>query len=421
MAESESSGDGAKGSTGVRASLSLLRRNRDFRRLYFAQIISFGGDWFTWVAIASLVLELTGSVMTLALSVVVQELPFFLISPLGGALADRLDRRKLMVITDLSRAVLCLGFLFVGSTDTLWIAFIILGAISGLAAIFDPAASAAVPNLVDNEDLATANSLAGSAWGTMLAVGAAIGGLVVATMGRDVAFVADAASFAASAALLWGIRRSFSEERSHEEHPGVLEATRETIRYAREDHRVLAFLSVKAGFGIAGGVIVLVSFYATNVFHAGDVGIGVLMAARGVGALVGPFVGRWYAGSDDRRLFPAIGIALVVFGVSYAALGFAPSLLLGAVAICCAHLGGGTQWALSTYGLQKTTQDHIRGRVFAVDYALITLSFTFSSLIAGVCAEAFGPRWTAVGLGATAVCWAGTWWFTTKRVRSLPL
>jgi MFS family permease len=332
-----------------------------------------------------------------------------------------LDRRKLMVITDLSRAVLCLGFLFVGSTDTLWIAFIILGAISGLAAIFDPAASAAVPNLVDNEDLATANSLAGSAWGTMLAVGAAIGGLVVATMGRDVAFVADAASFAASAALLWGIRRSFSEERSHEEHPGVLEATRETIRYAREDHRVLAFLSVKAGFGIAGGVIVLVSFYATNVFHAGDVGIGVLMAARGVGALVGPFVGRWYAGSDDRRLFPAIGIALVVFGVSYAALGFAPSLLLGAVAICCAHLGGGTQWALSTYGLQKTTQDHIRGRVFAVDYALITLSFTFSSLIAGVCAEAFGPRWTAVGLGATAVCWAGTWWFTTKRVRSLPL
>ena len=416
MAESESE-DTPSARPGVRESWSLLRRNPDFRNLYLASIISFGGDWFTWVAIASLVLELTGSAMTLALSVVAQELPFFLISPIGGMLADRLDRRKIMVVTDLLRAVLCLGFLLVGSTDTLWIAFIILGAISGLAAIFDPASSAAVPNLVDEEDLSTANTLAGSAWGTMLAVGAAIGGLVVATVGRDVAFIVDAVSFAASAALLWRIRGSLSQERDHEEHPGLIEATRETFAYSREDHRVLAFLSVKGGFGLAGGVIVLISVFSVQEFGSGDGGIGLLMAARGIGALVGPFVGRWYAGPDDRRLFPAIGIALAVFGVSYAALGLAPGLAAGAFAIFMAHLGGGTQWALSTYGLQRTTDDHIRGRVFAFDYALITLSFTISSILAGVCAEAFGPRPTAVGLGFIAVCWSAVWWRATRTVR----
>lgn len=415
MAERESAGSGA------RAAFSLLRRNRDFRKVYVASIISFGGDWFTWVAIADLVLELTGNAMTLALSVVVQELPFFVMSPIGGVLADRMNRKMLMVVTDLARAVLALGFLFVGDAASLWIAFVILGCISGLAAIFDPAASSAVPNLVDDDDLATANTLTGSAWGMMLAVGAAVGAAVVATLGRDVAFLVDAASFALSAWLLWSVRRSFAERREATEHPGVIEATRETLRYARKDHRVLAFLSVKAGFGIGGGVIVLIAVFAHEVFEAGAIGIGVLMAARGVGAVLGPFIGRWYAGPDDRRLYPAIGIALTVFGVSYAMLGLAPALGFAAAVIFCAHLGGGTQWALSTYGLQRTTDDYIRGRVFSVDYALITLSFTISNVAAGACAEVFGPRPTAVGLGIVAMGWAAAWWFATKRVRREPL
>lgn len=400
---------------GLRAGIALLGRNPDFRRLYLASFISLGGDWFLLVALFALALELTGSALSVALLVVSQEIPFFLMSPVGGALADRLDRRRLMVACDLLRAALCLGFLLVGDAGSMWIAYLLLAAISSLSAVFDPASSAAFPNLVDPEDLGPANALFGSLWGTMLALGAAAGGVVAATLGRDAAFVVDAASFAASGLLLARIHRPFSGPRDPDaEHPGIVEATIEAARYARSDHRVLALLAVKAGFGLAAGVMVLLSVFAEHVYRAGAIGIGVLMAARGVGALVGPFLGRRAAGPRDRRLFHAIGMALAVFGVGYALLGLMPSLLLGAVTVALAHLGGGAQWMLSTYGLQRITPDEVRGRIFAIDYALITLTLTVSSLVTAWAASAFGERPTAIGTGLAALAYAAVWsWLTT--------
>ena len=221
-----------------------------------------------------------------------------------------------------------------------------------------------------------------------------------------------------SAWLLWRVHRAFSEERDeHVEHPGVLEATRETAAYARRDHRVLALLGVKAGFGLAAGVLVLIAVFATDVFHEGDIGIGLLMASRGVGALIGPFLGRSIAGADDRRLFSAIGLALAVFGTSYILFGFSPSLLVAAPIVLCAHLGGGAQWTLSTYGLQRLTPDRIRGRIFAFDYALVTLSLGLSSLLAGWLADTVGPRPAVIGLGGVALAWGATWWVLTRDIR----
>jgi MFS family permease len=404
--------------TGARASLALLGRNADFRRLYAAQLISFGGDWFMTVALFGLVNRLTGSALFVALTITVPELAFFLLSPIGGALADRVDRRRLMIGADLARATLCLPLLLVDSPDTVWLVFVLLAAISVFTACFEPASSAAIPNVVDPEDLAAANSLVGSAWGTMLAVGAALGGLVVTLFGRDAAFLANSVSFLLSAWLLLRVRRAFSERRPQgHQHPGVVEATRETVAYARQDHRVLSLLGVKAGFGLAAGVLVLIAVFATDVFHEGDIGIGLLMASRGVGALIGPFLGRAMAGSDDRRLFTAIGIALAVFGGSYMLVGFSPSLLVAAPIILVAHLGGGSQWTLSTYGLQVLTPDRIRGRIFAFDYALVTLSLGVSSFVAGWLADTIGPRPAMVGLGGVALAWGATWWVLTRDIR----
>lgn len=405
-------------STGARASLDLLRRNPDFRRLYFAQLISFGGDWFMTVALFGLVHALTGSAIFVALTITVPELAFFLLSPVGGALADRLDRRRLMIVADIARAGLCLPLLLVDSRGAVWLVFVLLASISVFSACFEPASSAAIPNVVDPEDLAAANSLVGSAWGTMLAVGAAAGGLVVTLFGRDAAIVGNTVSFLFSAWLLWRVRRAFAERREeHVEHPGILEATRETAAYARRDHRVLALLGVKAGFGLAAGVLVLIAVFATDVFRKGDIGIGLLMASRGVGALIGPFLGRAIAGSDDRRLFGAIGLALAVFGGSYVVFGLSPSLLVAAPIVLCAHLGGGAQWTLSTYGLQRLTPDRIRGRIFAFDYALVTLSLGVSSFVAGWLADTLGPRPAVIGLGGVALAWSGTWWVLTRDIR----
>jgi len=404
---------------GLRASVSLLRRNRDFRALFFASVISLGGDWFLWVAINGLIYEATGKALYVGLAILAQESAFFLASPIGGALADRIDRRKLMIACDLARAVVCVSFLLVGP-ETIWLAYVLLPVLATFAAPFDPAFSAATPNVVDPDDLPAANALNGSLWGTMLAVGAGLGGLVSAAFGDDTAFIVDAVSFLVSAALLSSIRRGFSESRPDTtEHPSIVEATRETWRFARRDHRVLSLLAVKFGFGAAAGLLALIPVMAldADVFDSGNVGFGILMAARGVGALIGPFLGHRIAGPGHRRLFPAIGLSLAVFGLGYVAMGQAPSLAIAAVMICVAHLGGGSQWMLSTYGLQVLVPDHIRGRIFGFDYMLITLSLSVSALIASAVADQIGAPDTVTILGGVALVWALVWYVLSRGVR----
>jgi MFS family permease len=403
--------------TGARAAISLLQRNRDFRRLYLASVISLGGDWFLFVALTSLILETTDRALFVGLLIFSQELAFVVSSPFAGALADRLDRRKLMIACDLGRTVVCLSFLLV-SDATIWLAYPLIAMLAILAAPFDPASSAAIPNLVDPEDLPVANAIAGSLWGTMLAVGAALGGVAADLLGHDAAFVIDAASFVGSALLLFGVRRPFSEPGHHEqEHPSIVAATVETAHYARRDHRVLALLAVKGGFGLAAGVLSLIPVFAEIVFDAGETGLGLMMACRGVGALIGPFLGHRLAGREHERIFPAILASLVVFGFGYLAMGAAPAIGLAAVAILVAHLGGGSQWVLSTYGLQVLVPDRIRGRVFGFDFAFIGLSLGVSSLVASWAADRFGPRPAAYALGGIALAWAAVWWLATARVR----
>ena len=406
---------------GLRASLSLLRRNRDFRSLFLASVISLGGDWFLWVAINSLIYVSTHKALYVGLAILAQEFAFFLGSPVGGVLADRLDRRKLMIVCDLARAVICVAFLLVGA-DRIWLAYVLLPLLAAFAAPFDPAFSAATPNVVDPDDLPAANALNGSLWGTMLAVGAGLGGVISAAFGADTAFLVDAASFLVSAALLMSIRRRFSEVRQEAtEHPSAIEATRETWRFARRDHRVLALLAVKFGFGAAAGLLALIPVMALDVFHSGNVGFGILMAARGVGALIGPFLGHRIAGPAHRRLFPAIGLSLAVFGIGYMALGAASSLAIAAVTICVAHLGGGSQWMLSTYGLQVLVPDHIRGRIFGFDYMLVTLSLAVSAVVASIVADQIGAPATVTILGGVALIWAVVWLVLSRGVRKMGL
>ena len=403
---------------GFAAARSLLRRNRDFRRLYLASVISLGGDWFLLVALFGLALELSSSPFAVAFIVAAQDITYFLASPVAGALADRVDRRLLMVVADLARAALVLGFLFVRTPETLWLAYALLATFAVFSSAFEPASAAALPNLVEKEDLGVANALSGSLWGTMLAVGAAVGGLVTAVLGRDVAIAIDAVSFVVSAGLIWSIRRPFTVERGA--HTGIREATVETARYARRDHRVLALIAVKFGWGLGGGVLVLIPLIADRL-GSGEIAIGLLLASRGVGALIGPFVGRAALGPGEKRLFVAIAVALGVFGLGYALLGAATALLLAMPAVALAHVGGGAQWTLSSYGLQKIVPDRIRGRVFAFDGMLVTLTFGVSSLLTGWLATAIGAQRTAYAMGGIAIAWAVVWTWATTGVRRLGL
>lgn len=389
--------------------LRLLRDNRDFRLLYFGTLISLGGDWFLTVALLDLVLQLTGSATLASLMLLCQTLPIFFFTPIAGHVIDKVDRRKLMIVVDVIRTGACLLPMLARTPALLPFAYVGVIAISIGSAYFEPASQAALPNIVAPEDLGPANVLMGSTWGTMLAVGAGIGGIVTARFGRDVSFVVDAASFLFSALLLWRMRVPFSEARSRtHEHPPLRESVRETIRYARTHPRVLALLTSKGGYGLGAGVVAMLSVFGKEIFHAGAFGIGVLFAARGLGALLGPFLARAVAQRDDA-LYKLIPLSILLFALGYIGLGLSKTLLVGSIAICVAHLGGGAQWQISTYGLQRETPDNIRGRVFSADYGFVTLTMAISSLVAGIASDHLGPVFATIATASVAALWAVFW------------
>lgn len=399
--------------------LGVFRRNPEFARLFIGQVVSYSGDWFLTVALLDLVLDLTGSGLLAALLVVAQSLPSFILAPFAGSVVDRTDRRRLMILVNLTSAGMALLPLLARSTATLPFAYIGLIGISSGVAFFGPASQAALPNVVRGDDLARANVLMGSTWGTMLAVGAALGGLVTAALGRNTAIVFDAASFLFAAALLSTIRVPFQEASRGERVP-FLRELHDAAAYARTDRRVLALISCKTGYGISAGVVALLSVFSKEVFHAGAIGIGMLYAARGAGALLGPFVMRRIGGTDART-FRLIGVGAIVHGLGYAAFAVSPVFALGAVAVLIAHIGGGGIWTLSSYGLQRTVPDALRGRIFAADFGLVTLTMSVSSAVAGLLADLIGPAPTVLILGSVALIFGVTWTLWTRNLWTSPV
>jgi MFS family permease len=399
----------------------LLRENRDFRLLYAGTLISLGGDWFLTVALLDLVLSLTGSATLASLMLLCQTLPIFFFTPIAGHAVDRVDRRKLMVAVDLVRTGACLLPLFARTPAMLPFAYAGVIVISIGSAYFEPASQAALPNIVRPEELGPANVLMGSTWGTMLAAGAALGGLVTMRFGRDLSFVVDSASFLFSAVILLLMRARFAERRPEGHlHPPLFESMRETFRYAKSHPRVLALLACKGGYGTGAGVIALLSVFGKEVFKAGAFGIGLLYAARGLGALLGPFLLRAFVKRDEAQ-YRAIVFVVLTFALGYCALAFASTLAVGLLAIFVAHLGGGAAWQISTYGLQRETEDWIRGRVFSADYGFLTLTMSLSSLGAGVASDRFGPVAATVGTAAFSLLFAVVWGLWTWRLWRAPL
>ena len=147
---------------------------------------------------------------------------------------------------------------------------------------------------------------------------------------------------------------------------------------------------------------------------------GLLFAARGLGALVGPFLARRAMGEDHSKLLGTIGIALAAFIVGYSLLPLAPSIGFAAVCVFVAHLGGGAQWTLSSFGLQRAVPDHIRGRVFSFDYALVLLAVSISTLVAGTLTAFVGPAITLYLLMGFAATSGLLWLVWTRPLRRVP-
>ena len=412
----------------------LARSNANFRRLWMAQIVSEMGDWFYALAIYSLLLEFTGRAESVALALLLQVLPQTLFGPTSGVVNDRLPRRQVMIASDLVRAAVVLTMLLVRNREMVTLIYPLLALESVMAAMFEPARTAVIPNIVRRPEIIVANTLSATTWSFNLAMGSTVGGLVAAALGRDAVFILNAASFLVSAWLI--ARMRFAEPHS-EGHPpfrlrDLVDFTpiAEGIRYVRGDSRLAATLFVKSGLGIVGASWVLFPVMGRRVFplhaHGLDLERGAMLAmslllgARGVGALIGPLLAAPWAQQKERRLRLGILLGLTVAGVGYTLLGRAPTLLLACASVALGHVGASIVWVFSTTLLQLNVEDRFRGRVFAAELGFAFLAIGSGAWLAGHFIDR-GTDLSRVAVAIGTVAWmAALLWALAQRAWKRP-
>jgi MFS family permease len=374
----------------------LIRNNRNFRLLWFAQIVSEQGDWMYMVAVYSLLLEFTGSAKYVAFAFVLQVLPQFFVAPTAGVLNDRISRKKVMIFADWSRAAIVLSMLLVRNPQLVWLLYILLFLETVFWAVFEPGRSAVIPNIATERELVVANTLSSTTWSFNFAMGFAVGGLIAVYFGRGV-FILNSLSFVLSALLI----RSMQFAEPHAENlPSLtlkdltgLSPIREGIRYVWKDRRLRITIFVKAGLGLMGANWVLLPIFGERVFsikpagfdkrQAGMLGMSLLMACRGVGAFVGPVLSGLWVGGVEKRMRWGILVGCLAGAAGYIVLGHAPNLAVACAGVTLAHSGGAIMWVYSSTLLQRQTEDRFRGRVFAAELAFMVLTMSLSSYCAG--------------------------------------
>jgi MFS family permease len=391
--------------------VDLLQRNPRFRNLWFGQVISFLGDWFNLIASASLIAQLTESGLAVGGLFVVRMLAPFLISPLAGVAADRFNRKWLLIGTDVARAVTVLGFLFVRDPGQVWLLFVLTALQLGISGIFIPAQQAILPDIVAEEDLGTANTLSGTTWSVMLALGAAIGGLVSGIWGIYPAFVIDAATFMLSAGFILLIQYQMPAGGiTGQASVGLaLRAYLDGLIYLKDQVDILAIALVKAAMAItvSGAFQVLQVALAEQVYVIGEGGaisLGIMYAIFGVGSGLGPIIARYFTVDRERPMELAIGWSffITVLGLVLIAPLWGFGLVL--IGMFLRSFGNGVNWVVSNQLLLQRLPSQVRGRVFSTDFAAFTLANSASTAFGGYLLDSTelgisGLVWVLAALG----------------------
>ncbi len=375
---------------------SLIRDNVPFRRLWTAGIVSQIGDWLSYVVVSLMALDLGEGAMAVALVLVAHTLPHALLAPVGGLVADRYDRRSVVVVAALVRGALTLGMVvaaWIGVLDAV-LALVFVRASVGALAL--PASNALLPRVVARDDLRTANALLSGTWSVMFTFGMALGGLL-APLGATVALTLDAATFVLAAALLARLPAQAPAE------GGRLQPLRDLVRAARvagRDRHLLRAVLAKSPLSLAaGGAWVLLNLRADQALLAAGLTLGLLHAARGIGTALGPLaLGERYAGFD---LFGFAG--MLVFA-------WTESLPVLVVAALVWGVGVGANWVGSMAELQLRSPDAVLGRLGALDGLLMTLAMAVSALGGATLADHVGLAWAGTAtVAAGAFTWLALW------------
>lgn len=373
--------------------IEFFSSNAKYRRLWAATVISLLGEWFNTIALFLLILEYSGSEFLLGILFSVRMILFGISQPINGLLADRLNRKSLMLWSNVVQIFLALTFLMVDGPEDMWWLISVSGIMMLFHGVYVTAERAAVPNIVDEDDLITANAIGSASWSTALCTGAMLGGIVVSQWGTDAAFVIDSFTFLLSAIILIPLAIEQSVDDSMK--GPIFRTAIKNIKIGWDriysDKKLLRIVFAKtswnlAGAGLAGVFLVLAGSDLSG--YGAAFGFGLFFFARGIGTGIGPLIARSLF--KDRSKWPSmIGILVSLSGIFYFFVGLTIDyyLPLTVFLIICAHSASGGNWVLSTVLTQTWVEDEVRGRVFSMDMLLLGLSAGISTTTAGYLVE----------------------------------
>jgi predicted MFS family arabinose efflux permease len=389
---------------------SLEQRN--FRLYCFGQVVSASGTWMQTVAQAWLILSITHSGLMLGITTALQFLPMLIAGSWGGVIADRFDKRRLLVVTQMSAGVLALalGFITLAHVAAVWNVWLLAVLLGCVSVIDNPTRQTFVLEMVGREDLPNAVALNSVIMNTSRVVGPAIGGIVIATAGLTACFFLNSVSYVAVVVALFAMNvKHLRRQPTIVREKGQVRAG---YRYVWSQPTLRVQLLMMAVIGtLAFNFSVLLPLFATRTFHLGAGGFGALTSALGVGAVLGGLAAASRRGTSNSRL---VWLALA-FGVGLVATAIAPSLAVAMIALVVMGAFAFAYVATTNSSLQLSAAPEMRGRVMAL-YSIAFLGSTpIGAPIMGWVAQQFGVRAAFLLSGIATVAAAYYGWRALNR------
>jgi len=388
---------------GDRAAIVNAFRNRDFRALWVGQLLSQIGDNFVIVAILFVISKLTGSPLAIGILALVATLPQVFLGLIGGVFVDRLDRKLVMVISDIVRGLAVLALLLVQRADQLYILYIVSFVMVTVGLFFNPARNAVIPNIVSGEILLTANALIQASQIIAVILGASIAGLLIGWLGPNFAFVFDSFSFAVSAATIAIMNiPPLNPKPGKTESRVIWNQLVEGLLFIKNS---FSLRQVMITTGIAtvgfGAIMVLGIVYLREELGIGAEGFGFLYAFQGLGVVIGgAIIGRFASNTHTNRV---VGGCMAVLGLAIIAFAMAPSYPLVLVAVAIVGLSiVAARAALATL-TQRLVPDEKQGRVWSAVNMVIGASSSASMALSGLLGDLIGVQAVFIAAGAVTI------------------
>ncbi len=395
----------------------LLRHNRNYRYTWMGQVVSEIGDHFNNIAVFSLALEVTHSGLVVSGIMLARAAPAILAGPMAGVLLDRLDRKRIMIASDLIRAAFAAAFIFTVRYPEPWLLYFFSGLLMFASPFFSSGRASILPTITSKEELHTANSLTQTTQWTTLTVGTLLAGTSVMQFGYKWAFVLNSLSFLFSAWSIYHLRAPKGEFRARRAPLNEAQVMRpwndymEGLRYMRTTPLILGIAVVNIGWATGGGAAqILFSLFGEIVFNRGAAGIGQVWACAGIGLLIGGAFGHWFGKRSSFRAYKqSIVICYIIHGGAYVVFSQMKQYWLALIFIGLSRAAVAVSSVLNVTQLLRHVPDAYRGRVFSTIESLTWSVMMFSMMAAGVASQYYNPRiigtWSGILSSTTALAW----------------